>query len=421
MNVGCLGLVGDEFECDITNVAHGGVFVARHDGRVVFVADALVGERVRVRVTESAKSRFWRADTVAVIEPSEHRRDHVWPEASVDRPPENRPGGAEFGHITLAYQRELKSKVLADAFDRVGKLPLATLFAENVAVDAVGTDDESNGLHWRTRVRLHIDAQGQVGPFAARTHRVIPVKTLPLVSTDIASMVLRLPPYPGPGAIDFVAPGGENARQVDADSQLVVTEHVGSRAFQVRARGFWQVHRDAPHILSHAVGDAVDRALLDPQAANLDLYGGVGLLAATLGDIAGPTARLTTVESDRDATDFAAENLAEWVGARAVTATVERYLRDQQAQSSPAERARFSRATVILDPPRAGAGRNVIEALGDLAPAQIIYVACDPVALARDTATLAAQGYQISHLRAFDLFPHTHHFECVARFTPLGH
>ena len=167
--MGCLGIVGDEFECDITNVAHGGVFVARHDGRVVFVADALVGERVRVRVTESEKSRFWRAETVAVIEPSAHRRDHVWAEASVDRPPENRPGGAEFGHIDLAYQRELKSKVLADAFERVGKMPLATLFAESVSVHAVGTDDDSNGLHWRTRVRLHSDAQGQVGPFAARS------------------------------------------------------------------------------------------------------------------------------------------------------------------------------------------------------------------------------------------------------------
>ncbi|CAB4911164.1 MAG: TRAM domain-containing protein [Actinobacteria bacterium] len=418
--MGCLGIVGDEFECDITNVAHGGVFVARHDGRVVFVADALVGERVRVRVTDSEKSRFWRAETVAVIEPSAHRRDHVWAEASVDRPPENRPGGAEFGHIDLAYQRELKSKVLADAFERVGKMPLATLFAESVSVHAVGTDDDSNGLHWRTRVRLHSDAQGQVGPFAARTHRVIPVTTLPLAATDIGSIMPRNLSLHGPGAIDFVAPGGANARQIDADSPLVVTEHVGPRVFQVRARGFWQVHRDAAPTLTRAVGDAIDSALLEPQAANLDLYGGVGLLAAALGDIAGPTTRMTTVESDADATDFAAENLAEWVGARAVTATVERYLREQHTQSSKTERARFARATVILDPPRSGAGRSVIEALSVLAPAQIIYVACDPVALARDTALLATQGYQISHLRAFDLFPHTHHFECVARFTPLG-
>ena len=180
------------------------------------------------------------------------------------------------------------------------------------------------------------------------------------------------------------------------------------------------MHRDAAPTLTRAVGDAIDSALLEPQAANLDLYGGVGLLAAALGDIAGPTTRMTTVESDADATDFAAENLAEWVGARAVTATVERYLREQHTQSSKTERARFARATVILDPPRSGAGRSVIEALSVLAPAQIIYVACDPVALARDTALLATQGYQISHLRAFDLFPHTHHFECVARFTPLG-
>jgi tRNA/tmRNA/rRNA uracil-C5-methylase (TrmA/RlmC/RlmD family) len=203
---------------------------------------------------------------------------------------------------------------------------------------------------------------------------------------------------------------------LDADSPLVVTETVGERAFRVRALGFWQVHVEAPETLTAAVRAATDDALLDPQAANLDLYGGVGLLAAALGDVAGTTTRITTVESDADATDFAAENLAEWVGARAVTAKVDRYLAEQQSHASASERSRYRRATVILDPPRSGAGKAVIDALAGLAPAQVVYVACDPVALARDTALLLQHGYRLAHLEAFDLFPHTHHFECVARF-----
>jgi len=409
--------VGDEFECDITNVAHGGVFVARHEGRVVFVSDALPGERVRVRVTEASKSSFWRADTVSVLSPSEHRRDHVWPEASVSRPPEQRAGGAEFGHIDLAFQRQLKTTVLHESFERVGKLPLPSLVTSPVQVLPVGDDEQHNGLGWRTRVRLHIDEAGRVGPYAARSHSVISVEGLPLAVADIervAPLAVRLA---GPSTLDLVAPAGTEARQLDADSPLIVTETVGDRAFRVRALGFWQVHRQAPAALTAAVRAATDDALLDPQAANLDLYGGVGLLAAALGDVGGPTTRLTTVESDADATDFAAENLAEWVGARAVTARVDRFLNDQLGNRSATERSRYRRATVVLDPPRAGAGKPVIDALAGLEPAQLIYVACDPVALARDAALLVAHGYRLAHMEAFDLFPHTHHFECVARFT----
>jgi tRNA/tmRNA/rRNA uracil-C5-methylase (TrmA/RlmC/RlmD family) len=408
--------VGDEFECDITNVAHGGVFVARHEGRVVFVTDALPGERVRVRVSEASKSSFWRADTLAVITPSTHRREHVWPEASVARAPEERPGGAEFGHIDLAYQRELKTTVLHESFERVGKLALPSLLTQPVRVSAVGHDDERNGLGWRTRVRLHVDEAGRVGPFAARSHSVISVQGLPLAATDIERVAPLGARLAGPSTLDIVAPGGIEARQLDADSPLVVTETVGERAFRVRALGFWQVHVEAPETLTAAVRAATDDALLDPQAANLDLYGGVGLLAAALGDVAGTTTRITTVESDADATDFAAENLAEWVGARAVTAKVDRYLAEQQSHASASERSRYRRATVILDPPRSGAGKAVIDALAGLAPAQVVYVACDPVALARDTALLLQHGYRLAHLEAFDLFPHTHHFECVARF-----
>ena len=175
------------------------------------------------------------------------------------------------------------------------------------------------------------------------------------------------------------------------------------------------MHRAAAETLSAAVADAIDEQLFDPRAANLDLYGGVGLLAAAVGDRFGATTRITTVESDARATEHAAENLADWVGASAVTGRVEHWVRALAADASAAERARLAAGTVVLDPPRAGAGKARARCpRGRSRPAQLVYVACDPVAFARDVGILAEHGYRLSGLRAFDLFPMTHHVEAVA-------
>src|SRR5690606_31135673 len=146
-----------------TGIAHGGVCVARHEGRVVFVADAIPGERVLARVTDARKKSFARAATVSVLSQSEDRRDHIWAEAALERDPDDRAGGAEFGHIALERQRLLKAEVLTDAMRRFGGLDDAQLAAATggagVTVEAAPGDDESNGLGWRTRVRLHVDAE----------------------------------------------------------------------------------------------------------------------------------------------------------------------------------------------------------------------------------------------------------------------
>ena len=124
------------------------------------------------------------------------------------------------------------------------------------------------------------------------------------------------------------------------------------------------------------------------------------------------------MESDEAATDNASENLADWLGASAVTERVERFVSRIASEASATERARLRAATVVLDPPRSGAGRAVVDAIASLAPAQIVYVACDPVALARDVALFAERGYPLRTLRAFDLFPNTHHVEAVATLAP---
>ncbi len=412
--------VGTLCELDITNVAHGGVFVARHDGRVIFVADTLPGERVLARITDASQKSFWRADTVEVLKASPDRQEHVWSAASVTRDPAERAGGAEFGHIKLAIQRDLKAFVLEDSLSRMGKIE------RRVEVEALEGDNESKGTGWRTRVRLHVDADGKVGPYASRSHNIIEVDDLPLAASRIAELAPFGQRIPGIDFIDLVGPSGDSARAIAGNidngknkkrpAPEPITEMVGKRAFKVDVRGFWQVHRHAAATLSDAVSSVIDEALFDPRAANHDLYGGVGLFAAAVGDRFGSTTRMTSVESDEMATEYALDNLAEWVGARAVTARVDRYLASVLSDLNAVEKARYAAATIVLDPPRAGAGKDVVNSLTELSPAQLVYVACDPVALSRDVALFAERGYQLEELRAFDLFPNTHHVEAVARF-----
>jgi len=375
----------------------------------VFVTDAIPGERVVARIADDRKKAFWRADTVRVVEPSEHRIPHIWSAAAIERDPADRAGGAEFGHIELAHQRELKRRVTTEALQRMAGLE------REVVVEALPGDQARSGTGWRTRVRLHVDESGRLGPFAARSHRVIPVADLPLATEALAAGAPLGERFAGEEHVDVLAPSTGGLRLiVGKQKPTTITELVGDREFRLADAGFWQVHREAAATLTRAVQEAIDPARFDPLAYNLDLYGGVGLLAAAVADRFGPTTRITTVESDATATDYAADNLAEWLGARAETGRVERWVRDLAATATPGDRNRLGAATVVLDPPRSGAGREVVDALAALAPAQIVYVACDPVALARDIALFAGHGFVLSNLRAFDLFPNTHHVEAVA-------
>jgi tRNA/tmRNA/rRNA uracil-C5-methylase (TrmA/RlmC/RlmD family) len=451
---------GELIDLDITDVAHGGVFVGRHEGRVVFVSDAIPGERVRVRLTDTGKAAFWRGEAIEILDASPHRRAHVWRQADVDVPPERRPGGADFGHIDLGHQSELKLRVLLDALHRIGGMPqpVATIQAALpvptgpvLAGDAAIDDETEDGTGWRTRVSLHVDDEGRVGPFAARSHRVIPVDDLPLATPAVERAALQLGRGRA-GRIDLVQPADGRVRVVPRPEQRraprrgrrgparaaqpapqsgrttdpareVLVERVLGREFRVDAGGFWQVHRLAAHSLASVVAGALrdaagpDGPPIDPDAWHLDLYGGVGLFAAVLADLGGASTRVTTVESDARATEHAGANLAEWVGARAETERVDRWISRLGAEASSSQRERLSRGAVILDPPRSGAGRDVVEGVAALGPQIVVYVACDPVALARDLKTFRDAGYESGRIAALDLFPNSHHIEAVTTLT----
>lgn len=401
-------------ELEITTMAHGGSGIGRLDGRVVFTPGVVPGEVVEVEIVEDSKKSLWRAQPVKIVAPSPHRIPHIWPEADLSRPWAMRAGGADYGHIELSHQHTLKTDILRDALQRFGGL--SGDLVDSLVVQGVPGDDEKNGLAWRTRVSLHADAKGRLGPYAEKSHTVIPVSSLPLATENIQNC----------GVLDSTYQGAESVRVVDALSgvRLIIdnqkpqelSEFVSGVEFRLSDQTFWQVHHQAPEVLQGALQRAVQRDQLDPTARNADLYSGVGLLGAALADISPSTLTLTGVESEESALPYLMKNLDDKTTLTPVADRVDRWLRREVTGLSAATANEWSRATVILDPPRSGAKSDVISSLEKLAPAQIVYVACDPVALGRDTGLLDKAGYDMVFIEAWDLFPHTHHMETIATF-----
>jgi tRNA/tmRNA/rRNA uracil-C5-methylase (TrmA/RlmC/RlmD family) len=398
--------VGQNLELNIEKVAHGGIFVARHDGRVVFVSHVLPGERVKALVYEDRGGSFCRAEPTEILEASPDRVSQVWKEAGPGG-----AGGAEFGHIKLARQRELKADVLQEVLDRMSGIKLRPL------VEAAPGDDEANGLGYRTRVQLHVDEAGNVGPYRERSHEVVRVKDLPLAVDDVRELEMHKRNFQSVRKVE-VATSNTGQVQWKLDGKLKgderLIERTAGRTFRISGGGFWQVHKKAPEVLTAAVIQMAEAAGFDADSDNLDLYGGVGLFSGALASKFGTGIRITTVESFRQATEDAVLNLSDLPKAKAICSPVERFMNQKVSEAKTAKNQSPSTATVIIDPPRSGAGGKVVDQLLALSPKHLIYVACDPVALARDLKPLLAGGYELKNLRAFDLFPHTHHVEAIA-------
>jgi tRNA/tmRNA/rRNA uracil-C5-methylase (TrmA/RlmC/RlmD family) len=363
-------------------IAHGGHVVARvptggrHEPtgepemRVVFVRHALPGERVIVEITEGTDGdRLWRADAVEILEASP---DRVAPPCPYAGP--GRCGGCDFQHVTPAAQRALKTAVLREQLTRLARLDPADPLLDTVVEAVRGDPDVPEGLRWRTRQSYARTDDGSRAMRLHRSHEVIRVEDCLIARQDARE--------PGPGT---------------------VTESALGRDFTVAADGFWQVHPTAPGVLVETV-----RTMLDPRPGEsvLDLYAGVGLFSAFLLDRVGSRGRVVAVEGDRRASDLSRENVP---GAEVISGDVGAVL--ATSYDGPVD-------LVVLDPPREGARRGVVDQVAARAPRAVAYVACDPAALARDVAIFAEHGYRLEALRAFDLFPMTHHVECVALLTP---
>jgi tRNA/tmRNA/rRNA uracil-C5-methylase (TrmA/RlmC/RlmD family) len=395
--------VGERYDVRADRIAHGGFVVARHEGVVVFVRHALPGERVVAEVTEGQEGdRFLRADAVEVLEAS---GDRVTPPCPFSGP--DRCGGCDFQHVALPAQRDLKAAVVAEQLQRLAGLEV------DVTVEAVAGDRE--GLDWRTRVQWAVSPAGVPGLRKHRSHDLVAVDDCRIAHPSLP--VVTDTEWPDARVVEsIVSTTGQQLRLVTtrdgstfADGPHLLTEEAAGRSWQVSGSGFWQVHPGAADTMVSAVLEA-----LDPQPGEraADLYSGVGLFSGALAGRLGPTGHVVAVESDEVAVGDAAANLADLHQVSVLHDRVDRAL---------ASDAIGLRDLVVLDPPRTGAKRDVVAGIAALAPRAVAYVACDPAALARDVAFFAEHGYELRSLRAFDLFPMTHHVECVALLSRVSH
>jgi tRNA/tmRNA/rRNA uracil-C5-methylase (TrmA/RlmC/RlmD family) len=382
-------LVGAVLQLEIGPVAHGGHCVARHDGQVVFVRHAVPGEIVRAQVTEQT-AKFLRADVVEIIRRSPHRVEPPCPYAGPGR-----CGGCDFQHVDVEEQRRLKATVVMETLRRIGGIE------RDVAMESVPGD---NGLGWRTRMRYAV-VDDKPGMYAHRSHELIPIDRCRIAHPDTPQVLDQ--GWPDTSSVRAVVSSeGKTTVLTDENSSGRLVEVVHDRRFRVEAGGFWQVHPAAPETLVDAV-----LAGLEPREGEsaLDLYSGVGLFAAFLADAG---CAVLAVEGERDAVRNARRNLHDLPAVSIEQGRVDRVLH------SAARDGLESVDLVVLDPPRTGAGKEVVARIAALSPRRIAYVACDPAALARDLKTFAGLGYEIGSLRAFDLFGMTHHIECVAVLEP---
>ena len=388
---------GDLIEVTIEKVAHGGHFIARHDGAVIFVRHAIPGERCTIEVTSTGSS-FNRGDVVEVHVASEHRVD-----APCRYAHRAGCGGCDFQHIDPAYQRTLKADVIKEQFSRIAKMQIE-----------IDVEEVSKSTHWRTRAIATTNRNGKLGFYKSRSHSVVPVDDC-LICVDgmklneIAASHLKgdmrieiSSSNTGERTIALAPIRGEEKARI-SEGPVVLHEKVAGRVLEVSQASFWQSNEKAPELLTETI---LDFAQLKSGEHVLDLYGGVGLFTAAIVEAVGEGGHVDLIEGSKVATADAARNFANNPNVTIATGDVAKLLPRITAAD-----------VVVLDPPRDGAGKEAIAHIARLAPRSIVYVACDPAALARDTAYLADHSYSLVKLRAFDLFPMTHHIECVALYT----
>jgi len=411
-------LVGARLRLHVDGVAAGGACVARHEGRVVFVRHALPGERVLAVVTED-RERYLRADAVEIEDASPDRVPAPCPYATPGR-----CGGCDWQHATGVAQRRLKAEVIAQQFARIAGLDL------DGTVGPLTVEELPGGLlGWRSRITFAVDAAGRPGLHRHRSHDLEHVASCPLGVVGVGDTPALARSWPGQTGIEAVRgdgpevtllahrPGpGRQARGRRPPDRVSVVEGppevrhtVLGRPYTVAAGGFWQVHP--------AAADAFAQALLgalapQPGERVVDLYAGSGAFTVVLADAVGPSGSVIGVESAAGAVADAELNLADRPWARIQRARVDAGLvAGLVAEVGPPD-------LVVLDPPRAGAGADVLRALTAAGPRAIGYVSCDPATLARDVAAAVGAGWRLAGLRAFDAFPMTAHVECVALLEP---
>ena len=392
-----------ELTLDTGAPANGGSCVAHHEGRVVFVRYALPGEKVRVRVTADRGS-YWHAEAIEVIEPSADRTASLCPIAGADG-----AGCCDLAFAVPEAARVLKAKVVANQLERLGGHHWSGPDTGAEPLSAAGPTG------WRTRVRLDVGPDRRPGFHRYHSDELVTdlrCAQLPAGMLDglaeadwppEAQLHVALDDDGQRHVVRTVRAGRRNETKV-VEGAYQAVQRVGRRSWQVPVTAFWQAHRDAARVYSSLV---IDWAQPGAGRTAWDLYGGAGVFAAVLGDAVGESGRVLTIDTSRAATRAARAALLDLPQVEVITDSVRRALAVQRAGADVA----------VLDPPRSGAGREVVDLLAAAGVLRVVHIGCEAASFARDIGLYRGHGYVVEKIKVFDAFPLTHHTECVALLT----
>jgi 23S rRNA (uracil1939-C5)-methyltransferase len=388
----------------VEKLVYGGEGLGRVDGRVVLAPFVLPGERIRAQA-EREKPGLVRARALEVLQPAPER-------VSAPCPYFTRCGGCHYQHAPYELQLAAKKEILREVLQRVGKIDPP----DDIQVVA--------GEPWgyRNRVQLHIEGR-RLGYWEARSHTLCAIDACPISSPKLNETItalngmLRDPRWPRfVRALELFTDEAQVQLNIVDSAQPVARRFFDWCAeqipglvpgaldyrgqYRVGGQSFFQANR---FLLDQLVETALEGVT---GASALEMYAGVGLFSLALG---GRYQQAVAVESGSAAVRDLQFNLERAGRANVIAkkATAEDHLRSLERAPD----------FVLLDPPRAGLGKTVVQRLAELRPPNLALVSCDPATLARDLAVLRAAGYRIGNMTLVDLFPQTYHLETVVRLT----
>lgn len=397
--------IGKRYFAQIGNIAHGGHFVTHVEGCVVFVRGALTGERAEVEITHKRQKVYFGV-AQEILGPSEFR---VTPSCQASQ----FCGGCDFQYIAPDHQRSLKTQVLKESLQRFALLEEAQV--GHIIGSGVLEIGNPSGLGWRERARFEWNENWQMHQYRSDLMVSTPNCTTitPEISRELNQLADRgnLPTgeytlAQGSEGVSVVGPGGHVA------GPHLVNRHFAGSEWKSNPRDFWQSNS----ALLPEVAQCIQASgAISTGTTWWDLYAGSGVFSQLLAQEVGGTGSITSVEGNRNASQFARERFAaasdpQVAPVRVINSSVESFVeRVSEVGVAP--------DGIFLDPPRSGVGIAVCEVLVEISPEWILYLACDPVALARDAKVLCTGGnYELKSVTAWDAFPMTHHFESMAVF-----